>query len=534
MSSPISVSDIRYNLPDGTLLFQNFNFSVQKGEKIGLVGKNGVGKTTLLRLLKKEIIATQGDIKIHGKTTYFPQNLYDFANKSIAEILEVKEKVNSLQNVFSGVACEKDFQIIDQSWDLEREITLAFHAVKLFPYPLNRMGKSLSGGELIRLLFAKLILDKSDILLLDEPTNNLDGYAKIDLMKNIIQPNLTVLISSHDIELLNRMDRIFEISNLGLKVYGGNYSFYREQQEIEEIANANTLDNAKQNLKKIQNISNEVLKKIAHKSATGKEKAKNEGMSILELQYKKSKAEKTSANLLDIHRKKLFEAENKVKLSKENIREKFSIQVDLENAKIPSCKEIIICENLNFQYPNSQYPLWKKNLNFSLIGNKRLAILGNNGSGKSTLIKIILGEILPQSGTVKLGTKKIVYLDQSCSFLEQENTILENMQKCALPSKKLHEIRISAGRFLFYGDDIFKKINWLSGGEKMRVALACLFLQENVPELLILDEPTNNLDIHSIEILLSSLKSFLGAMLVVSHDKNFLEELNISEYISLF
>ncbi|WP_158998483.1 ABC-F family ATP-binding cassette domain-containing protein [Pigmentibacter ruber] len=534
MTSPISVSDVGYSLPDGTLLFKNFNFSIQKGEKVGLVGKNGVGKTTLLRLLTGEIATTQGDIKIKGKTTYFPQNLNDFANKSLAEILGVKEKLTSLQNVFAGLATETDFQIIDQSWDLEREIKLSFQKVNLFPYQLNRLGNTLSGGELIRLLFGKLVLDNSDILLLDEPTNNLDCSAKKELMSGIIQSNFTVLISSHDIEILNSMDRIFEISNLGLKVYGGNYNFYFEQQQIEDKANTSILDNAKQNLKKTQIISNEISKKIAHKSATGKQKALNEGMSVLELQYKKSKSEKTSANLGDIHRKKLIDAENKVKLLQENIREKKSIQIDLENTKIPSLKEVIICKDLNFHYPNSKRFLWENNLNFSLIGNKRVSILGNNGSGKSTLIKIILGELLPQIGTVKLGTKKIACLDQTCSFLEKKSTILENLQKHALPNRKLHEIRIIAGRFLFYGDDVFKKIEYLSGGERMRVALACLFLQENTPDLLILDEPTNNLDIYSIEILLSGLKSFSGAMLVVSHDKNFLEELNITNHISLF
>lgn len=254
-------------------------------------------------------------------------------------------------------------------------------------------------------------------------------------------------------------------------------------------------------------------------------------MSRIEIRSKIGSAQKTTARLNEVHEKRLEKAISDVNFAKENLREKYSIQIDVEKTKIPQFKEMIMCNNLNYKYDNSNIFVWKYNLNLEILGNKRIAVVGKNGSGKSTLVKLIMKKLNPSIGEIKIGSDKIACLDQKCSFLNENTSILENMKFFAPPEMKEHEIRIRAGRFLFYGDEVFKKVSQLSGGERLRVALACLLATSNAPDIFILDEPTNNLDLDSIEILTDALNEYTGTLIVISHDEYFLNEIKTGERI---
>lgn len=533
MSSLVSACSISASLPDGALLFQNFSFSLLKGEKVGLVGKNGVGKTTLLRLLKGEIEPQTGQIKSNGKISYLPQKIEDFSSCSLAEILNIQHKLDSLSRAEQGNASEQDILSIGEDWDLKNQIEIILQNLHLEYLNLKRIGSTLSGGELMRALFARVLLEKPDLILMDEPTNNLDSESKSQFFEALESSKAGMLIVSHDRELLNKMDKIFEISNLGLKLFGGNFDFYLVQRKIETEAAQEVLQNAQEEFKSQKTTAQKTREKQEKRNARGDAKIEKLGVPRVMLGAMTDRAQRTTARLKDVHETRVKEAQEKLNEAKENIRDSLSIHIDIEKSKIPPTKEMIICKNLNFKYQGDQNLLWKQNLNIELIGNKRVAIFGKNGSGKSTFIKLITGELTPLQGEIKVGSRHFAVLDQRCSLLKDELSILENMQIFASDKIKIHELRIRAGRFLFYGDAVFKKVKVLSGGERLRVALACLLATSNAPDILILDEPTNNLDLESIDILTKSLNKYTGTLLVISHDRYFLEDIHIDTNIYL-
>ena len=532
MTFLLSVRDLSYHLPDGTQLFCNFNFNICN-EKVGIVGKNGVGKSTLLKIIINELKPTTGSIIGNEKVSYLPQNINDFSNYSLAQILNIDKKLFALKLAESGQATEKDILTIGDDWNLENEIKMILKNLGLDSSSFERKGESFSGGELIRILLAKISLEKTNIILLDEPTNNLDKESKdkfYDFIQNI---EASILAVSHDRVFLNKMDAIIEISNLGLKYYKGNYDFYLLQRKIEDDSAQQKLLSFEEKLKKQRLQEQEVIEKHKHSSSQGKAKSIKQGMSPLEIGFKINSAHKTISRLKITHEKRTNQFQNEYENQKEKLRDNYKINVDLLPSNVPARKKMIICRNLNYKFENSDRYLWKDNLNIEIIGCSRVNISGRNGAGKTTLIELITGKKVATCGEIYVGSKNITLLDQKCSLLNDNITLFENLKKYTPDDMKEHDIRIRAGRFLFYGNDVFKKTSCLSGGERLRASLACILTINQTPDILILDEPTNNLDIDSIEILTKSLNYFDGTLIVISHDNYFLNDIRIDKQITL-
>lgn len=532
MSYLISVQGLSYCLPDGASVFRDFYFHLGQ-EKVGIVGKNGIGKTTLLKLIARELEPSSGSIFTNGKVSYLKQKSTDFSNQTVAEILQVDKKLSALKKAEKGLATPEDVLVIDDSWDLEFEIDRVLSDVNLSYLTLERMGSSLSGGEMMRCLFARVLLEKPDLILMDEPTNNLDAQSKSQFYESLKVTKAGMLIVSHDRELLNKMDGIIEISNLGLKFYGGNFDFYLEQRKMEDMAALNKLQSHQEKYSKQKQQEQDTKEKQAHRTAHGEKRSRHEGMSPLEIGFKQGRSQKTTARLQETHEKTTERLKQELENQKENLRDHHAISIDIKSSKIPARKKMIVCQNLNFRYPNTEQDLWKRALSFEVIGNIRMAVSGKNGSGKTTLIQLITKKASPSSGHVYVGSDQIAVLDQNCSLLKENLSIYENMRRFAPDDMPESEIRIRAGQFLFYGDAIFKNASVLSGGERLRAALACLLATNNAPDILILDEPTNNLDLDSIAILTESLNQFDGVLIVVSHDAHFLNDLKITEHLDL-
>ncbi len=534
MTPLISVHDLSYQQPDGTILFEHFTFSLVPHQKIGLVGKNGIGKSTLLKLLNQQLIPQSASIVRHGKISYLPQKIQDFSNSTVAQILNVDSKISALQKAELGLAAEKEFSIIQNDWDLMSEINILFTKLNINYITFERLGKTLSGGELMKALLARIFLEKPDLILFDEPTNNLDADSKNQFYEALKISQAGMLIVSHDRTLLNQMDSILEISNLGLKLYGGNFDFYTKERETENLAALHSAQ-AKEDLLQKQ-IKQEALSKQKQdrKSVHGKTRAVKEGMSVIERKSKMGSAQNTSARVSKVHEDKTAHLQSEHKIAQDKLRENYNIFIDIDPVKIPKNKKMIIVKNLNYQFSTVDKYLWQENLNFEVRGNTRVSFLGKNGSGKTTLLNLIQGKFLPSTGEISIGTQKTAVLDQASSMIDDQKTVLENLQLFAANELEEHDIRIRAGRFQFYGEDVFKKGFTLSGGERLRLSLACILAMNNTPEILILDEPTNNLDLQSIEVLTKALNIYTGCLIVVSHDSTFLEEIKIEKSIRLF
>lgn len=534
MLSPfISGSQITCRFQNGQTLFKNLSFSFRK-ETYGLTGPNGAGKTTMLKLFTGEIQPTEGTLSIRGKTGVLPQIL--LSDQTIAEALGVKGILDALFQIEKGNASLELIEQVSDQWDIQDRIQKTLELLGLKSLDLNRPLKSLSGGEAVKIHLAKLYLSAPDILLLDEPTNNLDQTGRQALYELIQNWKNCLIVVSHDRELLAYVRNTVELTQQGLRFYGGNYQFYQEEREKETLALEQKITNSKQNERRQKLDLQASLERQQRRASRGQKKAEAGGIPKIITGGLKRKSQNTLANIKDTQLDRLAQARLETQNLRSQLREKNEIQIDLPETAVHSGKIILKIDRFNFRYEHSPHFLYQKPISFDLVGPKRVGILGPNGAGKSTLLRILLDPLSVQGetlGTVQLVSNRFAYLDQKTEILGSGSQTLLELFSQKTPHLTQAEQRIRLGRFQFHQEAALKKISQLSGGERMRAALACILFSESPPELLILDEPTNNLDIDSIENVESALSQFQGAMLVISHDLQFLEKTGISEWIYL-
>lgn len=507
VQSSTIVDNISLEIGAGVYIFKNLSLSLN-GEKSGLVGKNGSGKTTLLRLLVGELEPTEGKIDRRVDIAYLPQDYQLDLAKTISEILELEHS--------------NDYGIEDRA--LKHFDKLNFKNVDF-----SRRLKTLSGGERMKVVLVKLLISKPGFLIMDEPTNNLDQDSRGSVYDLIRNWDKGLLVVSHDRELLGLVDQILELTPKGLNIYGGNYNIYKAQKELEEEAQEKHLVAAKEDFNKTKKQAQKTKEKQEKRSAVGKKFRDTGSQPKIILNTMRSWSEKTTARLKKLHQARVEDAEEKFRKAKENIAPKNKINVDLSGTAVPAGKLVFDMKNINFSYSESNKLF--QDLNLTVHGPARIAIKGPNGSGKTTLVRLMLGELKTSSGETSLGIERSAYLDQNTDILNNEETLVQNVKRISGLEDDL--ARVWLARFLFRGDTAFKKARVLSGGERMRAALACILAGENPPQLLILDEPTNNLDFDSIERIESALLNFRGALIVISHDQHFLGNIGVDKEIKL-
>ncbi len=527
----IYIDKLTYKLPDDTILFENLNIFIKDNEKIALIGKNGIGKSTIFKLINKELTPFSGKIKIDNlNIAYLEQKINDLNFSTVADVFGLEKQIISLQKIENGVADLEDYDIIDNNWDCREIIDKKLEFFNLnFDYlrPYN----SLSGGEKIKIILSSIINKNTNFLLLDEPTNNMDYKGKQFFYNFIKNWNGGIFLISHDRELLNLMDKIlelrnFQIGNTELFSYGGNFENYRRIKEIEENNLNKELNESARNL---EHQKNQIIKNQQNyiKNVKNGERArKNNKIDKLTANFKKNSAENQRGHVINRDNKKLDEINKKTFDIKTKIESDKKIYFKFsENKKIIN-KKILIIENLNFSYGNRQI---LKNFNLIVNSGDRIAINGSNGTGKTTLLKIIIGEIKNYEGNVKINLDKVAYLKQNYVF--SENITLLNY---IINYTGLNELdcRNILAMFLFKTNTVLKNVNDLSGGEKIRFLLCCILAKMDI-EMIILDEPTNNLDIDSVEMLEDILNHFNGTILVVSHDEFFKRNIKINNNINL-
>lgn len=499
----ITANNISFEVSSGFSILKNISISFD-GEKSGLVGKNGTGKTTLLRLFVGEIQPSKGKIYKTGKVAYLPQDYHFDLNQSVSDF----------------------FDITNKKYIVEAKL----EQLNLKNLDMNRTLSSLSGGERTKVIFAKLLISDPDFIILDEPTNNLDHSSREIIYEFTKKWQRGLLVVSHDRNLLNLVDRILELSNKGLKSYGGDYDNYKKQKALEDSAAERQLTYAEQEFKKIKKQAQKTKQGQEKRSQHGKKIRDKTGMSRGMLGRMKETSETTSSRLRKLHERRIEGAFSELEKAKEKISPENAIKVDLSGTEVHSGKLVVELKNMKFSYERSGKLLFD-NFNLVIYGPARFAINGPNGSGKTTLVKLILKEIEPLGGEISLGLKRFAYLDQNISMLDRDKTLLENLKNISGLDDNF--ARKWLARFLFRDRDAFKKVETFSGGEKMRAALACILAGDAPPNLLVLDEPTNNLDLNSIEQIESALLNFQGALIVISHDKSFLESIKIEEELAL-
>jgi ATPase subunit of ABC transporter with duplicated ATPase domains len=499
-------------------------------EKTGLIGDNGTGKTTLLRLLLGQLNPDNGGVYTHGNVGYLPQDFVVHVQDTIAQVLNVERKIQALHAIEAGTGTAHDQEIIGDDWDIIERTHALFSQLGLAHLALTRKLETLSGGEITRVFLASVLLKKPDFLILDEPTNNLDKPSRQALYETLRSFNGGLLVVSHDRKLLQLMDRIVELSSLGLKIYGGNYAAYVAQKQLEQEAKERQLVDAQKALKKTKKIIQKTKERHEKQASKAKKERRFGGQPKILLNAARERSEKTKSKLEERTDKLLKRVHEQLGKAKVQLERKELLDFALKATRVHSTKKVLEISDLTFAYPSSAPII--HDFNLVMVGPKRLAIIGQNGSGKTTLLKLIANQLQPTAGTIFLGVQPVVYLDQHLNILDFHKTVLENFKRLN-PDEKETECRARLAIFLFSADDALKKVENLSGGEKMRAALACMLMGQQAPQFIVLDEPTNNMDLASIASIENALNYYRGALIVVSHDETFLHNIGVEEKIEL-
>jgi len=507
---------MNYRITNGSVsygaetILEEINFEVKGKQKVAIVGRNGSGKSTLLKAIVDNELLSEGigtekfSVYKEGKPVIGYLKQIDFENENITmldEILkEYKEIINlekKIENIVIKMQTDKSEEIAKEYSRLQDryEFLEGYTYKKEYETAINKFGftaedkykkiSEFSGGQRTKIAFIKLLLSKPDILLLDEPTNHLD-ITTIEWLESYLKSyNKAVVIVSHDRMFLNKIvDKIYEIEYGTITEYSGNYEFFEKQKRINYERTLKDFEFQQKEIKRLTAIADR-------------------------FRYKPTKAKMALSKLKQVERMVKIEEPNKYDLK--TFKTNFNIEKESGN-------NVLTVDNLQIGYDKLL-----STVSFKLYKSQRLGIIGSNGTGKSTLLKTIVGKERALGGNFELGHNvEIGYFDQQIAQLNSSKTIFDDFYE-EFPNLTVTEIRNSLAAFMFYGEDVFKEISMLSGGEKVRLAL-CKILKRK-PNLLILDEPTNHMDIVGKESLENMLSEYKGTLIFVSHDRFFVNKI---------
>jgi ATPase subunit of ABC transporter with duplicated ATPase domains len=524
MTAFITLTGLACRTPDGRELFSNLDLAVG-AERIGLVGRNGVGKTSLLRIILGELAPSAGAIAVGGRLGTLRQTSPQ-AGSSLADRLGVGDGLARLDRIERGQGDASDFDLAD--WDLPQRTLAALAEMGLAGVDLGRPALSLSGGEATRASLAALLIERPDVILLDEPTNNLDAEARGIVGRMLDGWRGGALVVSHDRALLRGMDRIVELTSLGAASFGGGYDLYAERKAAMEQAAARDLDSAEQEVRRAQAELQRERERKAKRDAAGKRaRAKGDAPKML-LDARAEGAEATGARLSHIANRRRAEVAETLEAAQAKIERVRRLAFSLPPSGLPATRRVLALDGVGYAAGGR----WLvRGQTFGIAGPERIAILGPNGAGKTTLVRLMAGEIEPTAGRIMRGVP-IAMLDQRASILDPAQTLLANFQRLN-PEANRNAAQAALAKFLFRNTAADARAGDLSGGETLRAALACVLMSAAPPQCLILDEPTNHLDLDSIAAIEQALAGYDGALIVVSHDEDFLEAVGIERRVVL-
>ena len=545
LHASVTLDRLTFTWPDGTTALDSVSGSFGSG-RTGLVGRNGAGKSTLLRLMAGELSPTTGSLTTTGEVAYLPQQLTLDVDRRVSELLGVAEALDAVRAISAGDVDQAHFDAVGDDWDIEARAEQSLAEAGLAPEFLDRRVGELSGGEAVLVAIAGIRLRRAPITLFDEPTNNLDRDARAKLAAMVRSWKGTLIVVSHDLSLLELMDDTAELYAQTLSVFGGPYSEWRAWLDAEQEASRQAEVTAKQEFRKEKRQRIEAEVKLAHRSRTAKKAEIEKRVPKIIAHGRKMAAEVSAGKLRTEVGAKEDAARTALDEAGRRLRSDASMKIELPDPQVSRSRRIAM--------------IGDGERSWIIQGPDRVALIGRNGAGKTTLLERLVagagvgggvgvGEsapmptIGPDDGSTAHGeesllaaerpqlvatalTDRIGYLPQRIDGLDENRSVFENIADAAsqVPEK---ELRNRLARFLIRGATAERPVAALSGGERFRVALARLLLSDPAPHLVVLDEPTNNLDIDTVDQLVEALRAYRGAVLVVSHDDAFLARLDL-------
>ncbi|QHI79969.1 ABC-F family ATP-binding cassette domain-containing protein [Serratia sp. NGAS9] len=501
---------------DGETLFGPLDLAFDR-QRCGLVGRNGVGKTQLLRLIAGLDQPGNGHIESHAAVAYVAQQPEIAPHTTLAQLLGYGEVFAALARLEQGRPLADDIDRLEGRWDLHDRLQNAFAAAGLPAFDPLRSASSLSGGERMRAALCGALLGEADFLLLDEPTNHLDSAGRAWLYQQLDQWRGGLLIASHDRQLLARMERIVELTPGALRSYGGNYDDYRRQRDTEQQAARADLEHAREERRRTRARQQKEHDMSQRRSAQTLRVVDTLNIASFERVAYKSAAKESLGTLRKQHQDRRDSLDAAVREAYQRVEEEQPVLLALPGSEVNANKQVLVLERLQLPFVSAPP------LDLRIDGPMRVALTGPNGCGKSTLLKTVLGQLVALSGHCHCPLST-AYLDQTLSQLDPGLSVMEHL---GLQDSPLAEgaLRTRLAQLQLGADRIALPLGSLSGGERLKAALACALWRRQPAQLLLLDEPTNHLDLASSLAIETALADFPGAMLVVSHDEDFLQAL---------
>lgn len=519
----VSLQHLSFQFANGETLLEDLTLSIDH-TPTGIVGRNGRGKSILAQLIAGVLPPSSGSLNRTASVAYVPQAVQVTAGQSVADITGTAQTLTALSRMAAGTALIDDLELIGERWDLADRLRTALDAAGLAQLAFDAPADHLSGGQLARVAVIGALLAGPQLLVLDEPTNHLDSAGRQWLLRALKAWRGGLVVVSHDRQLLNTLSRIVELSPLGIRVYGGNYDAYRLQRDTGQHAAVAALEHARlersRERRRLQN-DHDALQRNAARSRKSAETANVDR--ITKARWKGSAGEIVS-RVRSAHHALKHTLDDQVRQAYERVEDETPTLLALPQSAIPNGRQVLALVEVQLPW------LDPAPLTLHLTGPVRVAVQGPNGCGKSTLLKVLAGLSRPVSGECSVPEPS-AYIDQHLALLDNRRSIIDQLNLLDTP---LAEAQLRTRLALLQLDAVraTQPAGQLSGGERLKAAMAIALWRKTPAQLLLLDEPTNHLDLESVLAFEQALQGFTGAMVVVSHDQAFVQAIRPTHVLS--
>ncbi|MCR6702132.1 MAG: ATP-binding cassette domain-containing protein [Dokdonella sp.] len=519
-SASLTLQGVSFSLPDGRPLFAALDAQFDR-RPTGLVGRNGVGKSVLARVMAGLLLPTAGRCVRHGRVHYVPQQVLPAPDATIAEVAGVAPVLAALMRIGAGGVDAADFDAVGDRWDVRERLTAALAAHGLAHLQPDQRAAEASGGELTRVALIGAWLAEADMLILDEPTNHLDRAQRSALREALLAWSGGLIVISHDRELLDAMQRIVELSPAGLRDYGGGYAFYAQARADEQAQAREALARSRHERRRGEAEVRAQREALARRSARDMREGRTANQAPILLGRRKQQSEVSAGKALRRQAERVDALHEAVATAAREVDDDAPLALFAPLPASAAQRRVAVLDGIVLPYGVAG----GHRLDLAVNGRQRIAVTGANGSGKSTLLRLIAGAIAPLQGRCIVHVP-VAYLGQRLEGLDPEVSALGHLQEVH-PAATRTQLRTWLALLGLDAETVELPSRLLSGGERLKTALAGALYRSEPAELLLLDEPTNHLDLAALEALEQMLSQYRGALIVVSHDATFLDRLAI-------
>ncbi|AYQ39744.1 ABC transporter ATP-binding protein [Burkholderia aenigmatica] len=520
----VALHHVSFRFDDGVTLFDSLDLSIDR-TPTGIVGRNGIGKSQLAQLIAGRCAPSSGTIDRHTPVVYVAQQHDDgdasADPRTVAQIAALDAPLGALTRLADGRAEPHDFDLIGDRWDLAERLRTALDTAGLHDVQPDTPAQALSGGQLARVALIGALLSGAGLLVLDEPTNHLDTPGRAWLRAALDGWRGGVVIVSHDRALLADVQRIVELTPQGVRSYGGNYALYRAQRDAEQDAAQSALDNARAERGRVRRRLEQEHDTIQRHAAASLRDAKTANLSSMAKQSRKGAARSIMGTVRRHQNEFKATLDERMQEAAARVEADAPVLVSLPGTEVSARRQLFTLERAQLPWHIAGEA---DAITWSASGPVRIALTGPNGCGKSTLLRMLAGELSPRSGECTTHVSA-AYLDQRLALLDSERSIVEQLGLLDTPLAE-GDLRSRLALLQLDATRATQPARQLSGGERLKAALACALWRGTPAQLLLLDEPTNHLDLESVRAIEAALAGFPGAIVVASHDTAFLAALD--------